>query len=701
MKTLSCVLVSVAIAGLAPAQAPQSLIIPKTVDVNTEGRVNTQYPFGYDGFSPLGASSRVQYVYDNSHFDGVTTPILIESLEFRADDATPNFSGTGGTWNNAIIRLSSSGLPYDQIGNTFAGNFPGGVEPAPVFSGSVTVTPWSGNYNGLTGDWNVLVILDTPFLFDPRTGDDFILDIANSGLFFGQGSNLWTMDEDFDEVQCNRLRNNVDWTGTDGTIPNSEYGIVCRLGYSLADGLHANFRVDTRTPGPLQLVQFSCESYSSDPGGIVAWLWDFNGDGIDDSTDENPTWLFTSCGNHPVSLTVLDGMGLDTHTVTSYIQVGPPEPSFDVDWSHSFPVLAQFTDTSNGNPTQWEWDFDADGVADSTDQNPVWSFPGLGSYPVTLTTTNTCGSQTVTETVDMLPIVGPGVINNSFNGVTGFTHYFDVNVSNPQGITVTDLGFNSNQPFNTFVSINVYTTPNTWVGVDANQSAWTLLGSFSAQSRGWAGLTPIDIPDLFLAQGSHGIAIQYVAGGPRLTWTRREGEAFGNHDLELEFGGLRTTGFGGTLHEQLVWNGELYYCVGDGLGSVQTIGTGCTNSTGNVAGLGTQNGIPAAIGEQVVFEMANAPANQGLSFVIVGVLDLGGADLGLLGMPGCRLYPDPLVSLAAPTDSNGFGSASITVADNLDTIGFSIYAQGVVADPGHNALGAVVSDALVTIVGCR
>ena len=63
------------------------------------------------------------------------------------------------------------------------------------------------------------------------------------------------------------------------------------------------------------------------------------------------------------------------------------------------PHAYQFTDTSSAGATQWAWDFDGDGAVDSTGQNPTWTFPGAGVYPVTLTTTFAAGSASSTETV--------------------------------------------------------------------------------------------------------------------------------------------------------------------------------------------------------------------------------------------------------------------------------------------------------------
>jgi uncharacterized protein (TIGR02145 family) len=44
-----------------------------------------------------------------------------------------------------------------------------------------------------------------------------------------------------------------------------------------------------------------------------------------------------------------------------------------------------FIDLSTGNPTNWEWDFENDGIIDSYEQNPQWIYLETGTYSVSLT----------------------------------------------------------------------------------------------------------------------------------------------------------------------------------------------------------------------------------------------------------------------------------------------------------------------------
>jgi PKD repeat protein len=54
------------------------------------------------------------------------------------------------------------------------------------------------------------------------------------------------------------------------------------------------------------------------------------------------------------------------------------------------PIAVSFTDLSTGDPlpATWAWDFNGDGVVDSTDQNPVFTYPTGGTYTVNLTVSN-------------------------------------------------------------------------------------------------------------------------------------------------------------------------------------------------------------------------------------------------------------------------------------------------------------------------
>jgi formylglycine-generating enzyme required for sulfatase activity len=86
----------------------------------------------------------------------------------------------------------------------------------------------------------------------------------------------------------------------------------------------------------------------------------------------------------------------DAEVATAMLQ--PPVANFtSTPASGNAPLLVQFTDTSTNSPTSWQWDFDNDGVVDSTQQNPSWTYTQTGVYAVRLTVANFVGSGSVTR----------------------------------------------------------------------------------------------------------------------------------------------------------------------------------------------------------------------------------------------------------------------------------------------------------------
>ncbi len=75
----------------------------------------------------------------------------------------------------------------------------------------------------------------------------------------------------------------------------------------------------------------------------------------------------------------------------------PPNAAFSASPTSGLaPLNVQFQDGSSNLPYAWEWDFDGDGLVDSTLQNPVHSYVFAGSYSVRLTVTNVTGSASST-----------------------------------------------------------------------------------------------------------------------------------------------------------------------------------------------------------------------------------------------------------------------------------------------------------------
>ena len=132
----------------------------------------------------------------------------------------------------------------------------------------------------------------------------------------------------------------------------------------------------------------------------TAWAWDFDNDGIYDSTEQNPTFTYSEPGTYSVKLTAISPYGSDTIIKSSYITVEqepivPLVAEFSVDVTSGLaPLTVQFTDLSLGNPDEWEWDFGNEGT--SSDRNPTWIFSQSGIYTITLIVRRNNGAETST-----------------------------------------------------------------------------------------------------------------------------------------------------------------------------------------------------------------------------------------------------------------------------------------------------------------
>ena len=66
--------------------------------------------------------------------------------------------------------------------------------------------------------------------------------------------------------------------------------------------------------------------------------------------------------------------------------------------SGSAPLEVEFYDQSTGEIDSWAWDFDNDGVVDSTEQYPSYTYDVPGTYSVALTVVGPEGSAMETKT---------------------------------------------------------------------------------------------------------------------------------------------------------------------------------------------------------------------------------------------------------------------------------------------------------------
>ena len=130
-------------------------------------------------------------------------------------------------------------------------------------------------------------------------------------------------------------------------------------------------------------------------GNISQYLWDFNNDGVTDSTDVSPTHTFTAAGEYTVRLTVIGAGGQANASAVIRANTPPAAPiaGFTANPETGFaPLTVQFTNTTTGNATGFVWDLNGDGQPDSTETNPVYTYAQGGTYTVRLIANGDGGS---------------------------------------------------------------------------------------------------------------------------------------------------------------------------------------------------------------------------------------------------------------------------------------------------------------------
>lgn len=172
----------------------------------------------------------------------------------------------------------------------------------------------------------------------------------------------------------------------------------------------ANFTANVTSGCAPLIVNFT----STSTGNPSSYQWNL-GNGVT-PTIANPSTSYNTPGTYTVTLTVSNGSGSNTKTVTGYITVyGPPIVTFSTpDTAGCPPHSATFINTSNPvvpGPATYNWNF-GDGNS-STAQNPSHTWPTPGFYNITLTVTNSQGCATT--------VTKPGYIHTLTPPVASFT----------------------------------------------------------------------------------------------------------------------------------------------------------------------------------------------------------------------------------------------------------------------------------------
>ena len=225
------------------------------------------------------------------------------------------------------------------------------------------------------------------------------------------------------------------------------------------------------TGNSFQIIQITQQSYSIDfsasstsifegntvtftdlsQGTPTSWEWTFEAGTPASSSLQNPPPIkYNTAGTYDVTLNTL--------TKTGYITVNAPAPvpNFTYSSPTNFGTSITFNDITTGTVTSRSWNF-GDGSTSSL-QNPTHTYYSSSIseiYKVSLTTTNSSGSNTIEKDITVthsdLTITGR-VISDSYVGLSGIS--ISTNVGSPT-VTGYNGNFTINVPYNTSFTLSV------------------------------------------------------------------------------------------------------------------------------------------------------------------------------------------------------------------------------------------------------
>ncbi len=159
---------------------------------------------------------------------------------------------------------------------------------------------------------------------------------------------------------------------------------------------------------------------SNIPGNnIVTYTWNFGDGGT--ASGLNTSHCYTNSGAFSIYLLGITQMGCRDSTLKNSLITVFPQPVADFNASDFetdiYSPTITFYDISQSNITNWQWNFQTG--ANSTVQNPVYTFQSDGTYSVTLIVTNVNGCKdTIIKIITIKPVFtfyAPNAITPNFD----------------------------------------------------------------------------------------------------------------------------------------------------------------------------------------------------------------------------------------------------------------------------------------------
>lgn len=198
----------------------------------------------------------------------------------------------------------------------------------------------------------------------------------------------------------------------------------------------ASFEVVPPTPTRGVPAAFDAAGSQDPDGVVVAYRWDFDGDGTIDleTSQQTASYTYAQWGDHPTELQVVDADGDTSAPFRIIVEINdPPVAQFSLSAFDASEMEAiDFSDCSrdaDGELVEWQWDF-GDG-ATSAQAAPTHPYEHAGTYTVTLTVTDDAGTSAQTSAtitvLDLPPLAALAVESASLP--TGAPFAFDASGS--------------------------------------------------------------------------------------------------------------------------------------------------------------------------------------------------------------------------------------------------------------------------------
>jgi PKD repeat protein len=322
---------------------------------------------------------------------------------------------------------------------------------APAYDGSCVLSSTPGEFKNATVT-GTNVYVSYLKLSDPGNRNfDVYIDSVYQGTYSGQGS----------AVQPSTNVNYSPWllrfTGLSDTSHNVSIVVNASTDSALCIDWVGGFTPESLHPAKVYLLNiptYDSPEYANTTPEVIAQYNSMmedtvamlNSDNlgislVDVNTGFNTSSMLGTDRLHPN----LDGHIFMANRLQSAITgTQTPVANFSANETYGVsPLTVSFTDTSANEPILWDWDF-GDGNT-STEQNPTHTYSEAGVYNVTLTVTNSAGTNTTVKTSLITIIEFSGVIEQYGDSYSDRTTWSEVDYPNKYNYLVaSNLGYTIN-----------------------------------------------------------------------------------------------------------------------------------------------------------------------------------------------------------------------------------------------------------------